>query len=60
MVEYRRGVSSKRKNDLWHFHPECESFPSKTFAVRQDKPWEGNMCSECVALSRDSKSRFAA
>ena len=26
MVEYRRGVPKKRKNDLWHWHPDCETY----------------------------------
>jgi len=45
VVEYRLGVKSKRKNDLWHFHPDCESYPTKTFAIRQQKPLDDYLCS---------------
>ena len=60
MVEYRRGVNNKRKNDLWHFHPECESYPTKTFAIRQTKPFDDDLCAQCHSLANDMSSRFVA
>ena len=60
MVEYRRGIAKKRKNDLWHSHPDCEAYPIKTFAIRQDKPWDGDLCKECADLAGDLRSRSAA
>jgi hypothetical protein len=59
MVEYRRGIASKRKNDLWHFHPECESYPTKTFAIRQQKPLDSDLCSQCSSLAEDMRVRAA-
>ena len=60
MVEYRRGVAKKRKNDLWHSHPDCESYPTKTFAVRQTKPLDEDLCSRCGNLAEGLGSRSAA
>jgi hypothetical protein len=60
MVEYRRGIAKKRKNDFWHWHPDCELYPFETFAIRQDKPWDGDLCSECDALSRELRHRPVA
>lgn len=51
MVEYRRGVAKKRKNELWHWRPECESYPLETFAIRKDKPTEDQLCSRCAACA---------
>jgi hypothetical protein len=49
MVEYRRGVTKKRKNDLWHWHPDCQSYPAKAFAIRKDRPLDVDLCSQCAA-----------
>ena len=49
MVEYRRGVERARKNDLWHWHPDCEAYPTKTFAIRKDKPLDDFLCARCAA-----------
>lgn len=60
MVEFRRGVASKRKNDLWHSHPDCESFPTTAFAIRKDKPSDDRLCSRCAACAEDAKPRKSA
>ena len=60
MAEYRRGVARKRENDLWHSHPNCESYPTETFAIRQTKPLDDNFCAECKVLSQDIRARSAA
>lgn len=51
MIEYRRGVAKKRKNNHWHWHPECESFPQEAFAIRKDKPLDVDICPRCKAVS---------
>jgi hypothetical protein len=51
MVEYRRGVARKRKSALWHWNPDCESYPTKTFAIRMDKPLDADLCSRCAACA---------
>jgi hypothetical protein len=60
MLEYRRGVPKKRKNDLWHWHPDCESYPVQTFAVRKDRPLDDDLCSRCAANAETVKPRFVA
>ena len=60
MVEYRRGVASKRKNDLWHWHQECESYPTGTFAIRKDRPLDDDLCSRCAAAAEAVRPRFVA
>jgi hypothetical protein len=49
--EYRRAVPSARKSDLWHWHVECPFYPGGTFAVRQDKPDDDDLCARCSNLS---------
>jgi len=51
MVEYRRGVKSQRKNDLWHWHADCQSYPFGTFTVRTKKPSDDELCMKCAGLS---------
>ena len=53
MVEYRRSVARKRKNDLWHWHPDCESYPAETFAIRKDRPRDDDLCSRCAASAEN-------
>lgn len=60
MVEYRRGVSRKRKNNHWHWHPDCESFPTNTFAIRQDRPSDIELCARCAACVEEMRPRTAA
>ena len=60
MVEYRRGIARKRKNDLWHWHWDCESYPTKTYAIRKDKPSDDNLCSRCASCAEDAKPRRSA
>lgn len=60
VVEYRRGVANKRKNDLWHFHPECESFPTQAFAIVQAKPSDDDLCARCHSLAENTGVRSAA
>lgn len=60
MVEFRRGVPKKRKNDLWHWHLECESYPDQAFAIRKDKPSDDELCSRCHAYTKEVKIRSAA
>jgi len=52
MVEYRRGVASKRKNDLWHWHSDCESYPAQTFSIRKDRPTDDDLCARCHGLAQ--------
>ena len=60
MFEYRRGIARKRKNDLWHWHLDCESYPTKTYAIRKDKPADDYLCSQCAACAEDAKPRRSA
>ena len=60
MTECRRGMASERKNDLWHWHPDCESYPVQTFAVRKDRPLDDDLCSRCAANAETVKPRFVA
>jgi len=51
MVDYHRGVIGDRKNDLWHWHPDCRSYPHGAFAIRRDQPPQSELCSRCASLS---------
>lgn len=59
MSEFRRGIERARKNDLWHWHIECLSYPTRTFAIRKDIPSDDDLCGRCAALGQD-KTRSAA
>jgi hypothetical protein len=50
MTEYRRGLISARKNDLWHWQPGCQSYPVTAYATRNDKPSDDDPCSICATL----------
>jgi len=60
MTEYRRGDSKSRKNGLWHWHPNCDSYPTKLFAVRKDKPLDFDLCARCAACAEESMRRSAS
>ena len=55
MIEFRRDLASKRRNDLWHWHWGCESYPTKTYSIRKDKPSDDYLCSRCAACAEDAK-----
>ena len=57
MIEYRRGITRKREDHRWHWHPDCDHYPTATFAIRHEKPWDSELCLECTSLSRDPKAR---
>ena len=60
MVEYRRGIAKKRKNDLWHWQSDCESYPTQTFSIRKDRPSDDDLCSRCYSLAQAVTTRTAA
>lgn len=51
MVEYRRGIPTERKNESWHWHPDCLAYPVKSFAIRDTKPLAEDLCAKCAALA---------
>ena len=50
MTDYRRGVVNMRKNDLWHWHEECASYPTRAFIRRGDRPPDDELCGRCAAF----------
>lgn len=54
MVEYRRGVASARKNELWHWRPDCQSYPTRTFVIRKQKPSDDDLCARCADRAQKS------
>jgi len=47
LMDYRRGVDRERRNNLWHFHWDCESYPNTAYSVRNDKPSDDDLCARC-------------
>ena len=52
MPNYRRGVEDKgggqmQWQKLWHFNDKCDGYPTRNFAVQQDKPSDDDLCSQC-------------
>jgi hypothetical protein len=48
--DYRRGFEEKGGQEqwqkLWHFNVRCESYPTRTFVVRKDRPSADDLCSQ--------------
>jgi hypothetical protein len=51
VIEYRRGVTKRIWGRLWHFHDQCSSYPTQSFAIRKDRPDEDELCARCAALA---------
>jgi hypothetical protein len=51
VTDYRRGIELKETQmvwqKLWHFHEGCEQYPTRGFAVRQDRPSDDDLCAQC-------------
>jgi len=58
MTDYRRGVELNRADivwqKVWHYSQACEDFPTRNFAVRQDRPSDDDLCHRCHSRNRDS------
>ena len=58
VTEYRRGIERERHNyvlqERWHFDEACESFPTRNFVTRHDKPLIENLCRDCRSKGADS------
>lgn len=60
VAEYRRGVGRDVRNKLWHWQEDCQSYPTKTFAIRHDTPDDDELCSRCHNHAQAMKIRPAA
>lgn len=56
MIEFRRGIASERKTEHWHSHPDCRSYPSRSFAIRSERPPNDYLCRECQALAQGAST----
>ena len=56
MIEYRRGTETSRKNDLWHYNPDCRSWPAGAYHIRTDKPDDDDLCACCESARAPSLS----
>ena len=54
MVVYRRAIVTVRKNNLWHWREECQSYPSRDFASSNDKPADDELCRPALRLAKRS------
>jgi hypothetical protein len=61
-TEYRRGVELNTWQRLWHFNEHCQSFPTRAFAIRRDRPSDDELCARCCSLNArtSENSRVAA
>ena len=57
VAEYRLGFEMKKYElawqKLWHFEERCESYPTRNFRVRKDRPPDDDLCARCNSLSRN-------
>jgi hypothetical protein len=50
MSEYRRGISKGVRQKDWHYHEQCELYPTRTFSIRDKKPPDDELCERCNEL----------
>ena len=50
MVEYRRAI----RTEVWHWNPQCQEWPSRTFEIRKAQPFAELLCERC----RETPSEF--
>ena len=55
MHDYRRGVSGGIWQKLWHYVPDCPSYPSRNFQIQRLMPNEDELCSRCWNLSNEKR-----
>ena len=55
MVEYRRGIEARTWQELWHFNEQCPEHPTRGFAIADYPPFHGDVCRECISLTRDKR-----
>ena len=53
MSEYRRGLSKGVRQKWWHYHEQCEEYPTRTFSIRNTRPPEDEVCSRCDELKHE-------
>ena len=53
MLDYRRGIENGNWQRLWHFVPDCPSYPGRNFLTQRSKPDEDELCSRCWNLSHN-------
>jgi hypothetical protein len=53
MLEYRRGIEPAGWQKLWHFNEHCRSFPTRSFALRKDKPSDDELCARCCSVTSE-------
>ena len=59
-AEYRRGLASERANELWHWHPDCMSYPRNAYEIRKGRPSTDYLCARCSRLIEDMRARPTA
>jgi hypothetical protein len=57
-LDYRRGVENSVWQKLWHFSELCDSYPSRNFTVRHDRPSDDELCSRCYSRARDAHAAY--
>jgi hypothetical protein len=50
-LEHRRGVEQGIWRRLWHFNKACGNYPSRSFAIRKDKPSKNALCARCCSAT---------
>ena len=53
--DYRRGFEGKggqsQLQKLWHFDEKCVAYPTRNFVIREDRPPDDDLCSQCQRVS---------
>jgi len=50
MAEFRRGLTVKGWQKVWHSMPKCLDFPSNRFLIAERKLLPDEICTACTKL----------
>jgi hypothetical protein len=53
VTSYRRGFKDKVWDKFWHWHQQCEAFPTTNCIIQKQKPSDDELCGKCQLLSRE-------
>ena len=53
MTNYRRGFKGQVWDRHWHWHVQCESYPTINCIIQKQRPSDEELCQRCLLLSVD-------
>ena len=57
MTSYRRGFKGQVWDRHWHWHVQCDAYPTINCVIQKERPSEDELCERCQLLSDDPMER---